>query len=501
MARGVKDRAEGCSIGVSRARLVILGVALPGVVAWCVSACGKTGGEIPSALGGGAGAPADEIRVAVALGTELSVVEFTDPSEARVRKLTEHFWSIPALEGWPGSTSWSSDGEIFAWSNDDGSVGAYARGRTALFPAPSPAATLSVHFLDTERVLVHMGYYEAWEPRSGHSEVHSRRAVTSVARGGYVACEADRIWFHAASGESVSWIQTWRYHLDALGEHVAIVVPEAGATGLAPPLVAEIVVPEAEGERVTCGGTSSFVLPWAFGPVQWSASGQVLGAFVFSLEAEDRVLRVGPPPLGASSFEAHAYPDSSNDEDRATWFFVGEDVYFIDYEDQYSEKTVRKRTVEGELVSLGVIEADHTPWQALPRPGRRGGVFAAAVVESRAVALYVFDFEEKLRRLPGEHGYFGEFFVRPQSDGPGVALWTADECEFREPCVNPRTIVWPDPDAASEDFFTLDGDAQWVPGHDALIAVSEQDVLFVETSDPEGGVRLARGDVAVLPPR
>ncbi len=215
-------------------------------LSWCVDCSGQRAADAGGGFGGQAGALGqDETKVAVRSDGELWLVEFSDP---RSTMLTDQVWSVlPFLEADLSSgAAWSQSGESLAWVNDDGTAGALVDGRVVQAPLDPAETAPGVHWLDEEIVAIHpLTVLTRWQPRSGEITMRLSADVLDMAGGGYVYCQEENMHFVASSGATSAWDRTFPFFLDETGEHVALVVPEAGASGLESPLVSEIVAPEA----------------------------------------------------------------------------------------------------------------------------------------------------------------------------------------------------------------------------------------------------------------
>jgi hypothetical protein len=476
-------------------------------LSWCVD-CGGEATADSGGFGGEAGAPGeDETKIAVRNGGELWLVEFSDPTSPRSTLLTDHVWAVvPLAEASLSSgAAWSPNAELLAWSNDNGTAGALVDGRVVQAPLEPAHLAPGVHFLDEETVAVHpLTVLRLWEPRADTFRTRVSADVWAMAGAGYVYCQEDRLHFTAASGETVAWDRFWMFYMDQAGEHVALVVPEAGASGLEAPLVSEIVLPGVPDVPVDCEYPllSGEWGPQPYGPVQWSASGERLGAM---LRGDPMVLRVGDSPLGDGAEQLETLTIGSSD--RRNWDFVGEEVRFIeeaqlpDVDRRDQPSILKKLAVDGTVSTLGESEPGEWLADSAARAGDLGALFMAEVMNSNQRGVYLLDASGRLSKLAdGFLTASGLPVLRPEPDGPGVAVFAAAGCPSDGACIDPETLVWPDPDADPDAFFTLPGDAQWMPGTDGLVVANAGEIFFVRQDEPERLHRLARGEEVLVPP-
>lgn len=465
---------------------------------WCVD-CGGTAADSRAGFGGGAGAPGtDETKIAVRRGGQLSLVEFSEPTRPRTTVLTDHVWPMRATRGNLGSTgvAWSPSGAWLAWANDDGTAGALVDGRVVQAPLEPESVSPGVHFLDEETVAVHpLSVLRMWEPRADVFRTRVSADVWEMAGGGYVYCQENRAHFVSKSGQSATWDRSFPFFLDEKGEHVALVVPEAGASLLESPLVGEIVVPEASTEPLDCRNPPVRDPLLVFGRVQWSASGDRFGALLSGS------LRVGGSPLDEEDLDvAHYFAGSSF---RRSWYFDGEEVHFVE---RGSDADVEPWTLlnvlssDGTVSTLGESDGGELLVDSVDRAEGRGTLLVTDFSGAYERAIYLLNSAAQLERLVETTSTHDDLPVlRPRPDGPGVAIFTATECPWDQPCIDPETLVWPDPDTEPETFFTLTGDAHWVPGTAGLVLVSAGEVFFVRQDEPERLHRLAAGEEILVP--
>ncbi len=130
-----------------------------------------------------------------------------------------------------------------------------------------------------------------------------------------------------------------------------------------------------------------------------------------------------------------------------------------------------------------------------------GAVFVADPMNSNERAVYLLDAAGQLSKLAdGFTTAYDLPVLRPQPDGPGMAIFTATECQIDEPCVDPPHARLARPDGDPDTFFSLTGDAQWMPGADGLVVVSSGEVFFVRQDEPERLHHLAAGEEVLVPP-
>jgi len=470
------------------------------------SACG---GSLGAAGAPGAGDPIT--RIAVRRQGHVTLLEFADPSSVQTVPLTDHtfpggLWQ--AELGGPSTIVWSPDGEALAWSNDDGTAGAYVDGQIVSAPSSAMASTPKVHWLSRDTLLVNpFDQFLSWEPRSGDVETSTTRTLREIAGGAYVACENGRSTFVSASGETVEWDRQWAFALRPEGDRIALFVPEAGASGLDPRLVDELVLPGAAADVIDCDHPPASSSPeiFALGPVNWSASGRRLG---FRLQSEPPVLRVGPSPVDEDADESRI--TSANDYGSRVWYFRGEDVIW--FEPTWPEwpgdyvYAVQRRTEAGVESTLGMAAPGDGLVDSWPRADGHGDVLLAEYWSDDGfpgpTSLYVLSAQEELFRLePSIDPKPSILYVRTQPDGPGVAATIGTTCSLTiSPCEPTRTLVWPDPDDDPGAVLTLSGEAHWLPGRNAVVLVAAPDLWLIELDHPEERVHLGEGtDVLVSP--